>query len=162
MGKKPVLVIAGAGAGAGGAGLVLPGAAELWLGYVLSFAGALVLWTRRRSRELQPGARNVRLGGGGGRGSAYVAVNSVIINIAGCLGGLAAGVIAQGLRDWQWVAGGGVKTFSFYDVLFVLSGVLRLAAVAVFLPFLHEPTAGRIADCCGSWPAMSVGRSATR
>jgi hypothetical protein len=37
------------------------------------------------------------------------------------------------------VAGG--RAISFYDVLFALSGVLRLAAVAVFLPFIHEPTA---------------------
>ena len=29
-------------------------------------------------------------------GSSYVAMNSVIINIAGCLGGLSAGVIAKG------------------------------------------------------------------
>ena len=51
--------------------------------------------SRRRQRE--------------GGGSAYVAVNSVIINIAGCLGGLVAGLIAQGLKDWHWAPLVGAK-----------------------------------------------------
>jgi len=80
-------------------------------------------------------------GATGGGGSAYVAVNCVIVNIAGCLGGLAAGLIAQELQAWSWVPFAGAKAMSFYDVLFALSGVLRLAAVAIFLPFIHEPTA---------------------
>jgi MFS family permease len=79
-------------------------------------------------------------------GSAYVAVNSVIVNLAGCLGGLSAGLIAQGLSTWQWAPAAGIKHFSFYDVLFVLSAVLRLAAVAIFLPFMIEPAARPAAE----------------
>ena len=67
-------------------------------------------------------------------------------NIAGCLGGLTAGVIGQVLHDAQWSPPWGFKTFTFYDVLFVLSGALRLAAAILFLPFLHEPAAGRTLD----------------
>jgi hypothetical protein len=75
-------------------------------------------------------------------GSAYVAVNSVIINIAGCCGGLCAGVIAKLLKDWQLHIGMfGLGTVGFYEVLFALSGVLRLVAAAAFLPGLREPEA---------------------
>src|SRR5581483_4908048 len=75
-------------------------------------------------------------------GSGFAAVNSVIINIAGCLGGLASGVIAEQLRHWHWTPPAlGFKTFNFYDVLFALSGVLRLLAVVIFLPHIHEPAA---------------------
>jgi hypothetical protein len=77
--------------------------------------------------------------GGAGGGSAYVAINSVIINIAGCLGGLAAGVIAESLKNWGhfWL----FKTFRGYDILFAVSAVMRLLAVVVFLPFIHDATA---------------------
>ena len=34
-----------------------------------------------------------------------------------------------------------MKTFTSYDVLFLLSGVLRLAAVVIFLPHIKEPKA---------------------
>src|SRR5205814_8296471 len=75
-------------------------------------------------------------------GSNYVAVNSVIINIAGCLGGLSSGLIAQHLRDWHWnFAALGLHDVSFYEVLFGLSGILRLIAAVVFLPMIIEPTA---------------------
>jgi MFS family permease len=79
-------------------------------------------------------------------GSAYVAVNSVIINLAGCLGGLVAGLIAQALSTWDWAPVAGLKHFSFYDVLFALSAVLRLAAVGIFLPFIIEPAARPAAE----------------
>ena len=79
--------------------------------------------------------------GGASGATAYVAVNSVIINFAGCLGGIAAGLIAQGLGSWEWAPAAGLKHFTFYDVLFALSAVLRLAAVAIFLPFIVEPAA---------------------
>jgi len=69
-------------------------------------------------------------------------VNSVIINIAGCLGGIAAGTIGQAMQHWTWRIQG-FKTLTFYDVLFGLSGVLRLLAAAVFLPRMTEPAARR-------------------
>jgi hypothetical protein len=75
-------------------------------------------------------------------GSGYVAVNGVIINIAGCCGGLASGVIAQSLKGWSWDPHlFGMSPFSFFEILFLLSAVLRLVAVVCFLPFIQEPTA---------------------
>jgi hypothetical protein len=74
-------------------------------------------------------------------GSGYVAVNSVIINVAGCLGGLASGLIAERLKHWAWQPWAGGKVLTFYDVLFALSGAVRLAALVVLLPLIHEPSA---------------------
>ena len=77
-----------------------------------------------------------------GGGSNYVAVNSVIINIAGCLGGLSAGVIAQTLHNLHWNPHlPGLHDVGCYEILFALSGVLRLVAAVVFLPMIHEPAA---------------------
>jgi MFS family permease len=141
MGKKPVLALAGVGLVPVALGWCLLGPQNLWLAFVLA-AAHMVLWCgveiANFNLVLEMSGSAAAEGGGG---SAYVAVNSVIVNVAGCLGGLAAGLIAQGLQDWSWVPFAGAKAVSFYDVLFALSGVLRLAAVAIFLPFIHEPTA---------------------
>ena len=148
MGKKPVLALAGLGLVPVALGWCLVGPGDLWLGYLLA-AGQMVLWTGVDIANFNAvlemsGSADSPDGACGG--SAYVAVNSVIINFAGCLGGLAAGLIAEGLKHWQWTPVGGLKTFSFYDVLFALSGVMRLAAVAVFLPFIVEPAARPAAE----------------
>ena len=45
------------------------------------------------------------------------------------------------MKDWSWHPFASAKTFTSYDVLFVISGVLRLLSVAAFLPFLAEPGA---------------------
>jgi len=142
MGKKPVLALAGVGLVPVALGWCLLGPHNLWLAFVLA-AAHVVLWSGVEIAnfnlvlEMSGSAAAERQGGG----SAYVAVNTVIVNVAGCLGGIAAGLIAQGLKDWSWVPVAGAKAVSFYDVLFVLSGVLRFAAVAAFLPLVHEPTA---------------------
>ena len=141
MGKKPVLALAGLGLVPVGLGWCLLGPHNLWLAFVLA-AAHMVLWCGIEIANFNlvlemSGSDPAREGGG----SAYVAVNTVIVNVAGCLGGLAAGLIAQRLQDWSWAPLAAAKQLSYYDVLFVLSGVLRLAAVAVFLPFIHEPSA---------------------
>jgi MFS family permease len=141
MGKKPVLVVAALGLVPVGMGWCLVTESHPWLGYVMSAAGT-ALWTgvEMANFNLVLEMSSAHDGGKGG-GSSYVAVNSVIINIAGCLGGFAAGFISQGLAGWSWQPLTGMKAFTFYDVLFALSGFLRLVAVVVFLPFVHEPTA---------------------
>jgi MFS family permease len=141
MGKKPVLALAGLGMAPVALGWCLLGPHNLWLAFILA-AAHMVLWCGVEIANFNfvldmSGTADAN----GGGGSAYVAVNSVIVNVAGCLGGLVAGLIAQGLKDWTWTPFSGARTVSYYDVLFVLSGVLRFAAVAVFLPFLHEPSA---------------------
>jgi MFS family permease len=145
MGKKPVLAIASLGLVPVGLGWCFMGPGMHWLGYVLSIAGA-ALWTGVEVANLNfvlefSGSEDGE-GRSRGGGSAYVAVNSVIINIAGCLGGLCAGVIAKVLKDWHVHVGlFGLGTVGFYEVLFALSGVLRLVAAAAFLPGLREPRA---------------------
>lgn len=146
MGKRPVLAIAGLGLVPVGVGWIFVSPESPWLGYVLSAAGA-ALWAGVEtanfnfvlefsgSDESEAGER---------RGSNYVAVNAVIVNTAGCLGGLSAGVVATLLRDWRWEHGlPWLNTITFYEVLFLVSAGLRLASVAVFLPFVHEPRARR-------------------
>jgi len=45
----------------------------------------------------------------------------------------------ESLQDWEafWL----FKTFRGYDILFAVSAVMRLLAVVVFLPFIHDATA---------------------
>jgi MFS family permease len=143
MGKKPVLALAGLGLVPVALGWCLLGPSNLWLGFVLG-AAHMVLWSGidiANFNLVLEMSGSAPAGEDSGGGSAYVAVNSVIVNVAGCMGGLVAGLIAQGLKDWSWTLLAGSKPFTFYDVLFILSGVLRLAAVVAFLPFIHEPGA---------------------
>ncbi len=142
MGKRPLLIIAGLGLVPVGFGWCFVTPHLIWLGYLLSAAGA-ALWAGVEIGNFNIVLEMVSSDGNGGADqptkgrTAYVAVNGVIINIAGCLGGLSAGALAQWLRDWQFHTA--FKTFMSYDVLFALSAVLRLAAVVVFLPHIHEP-----------------------
>ncbi|HEV8607210.1 MAG TPA: MFS transporter [Tepidisphaeraceae bacterium] len=140
MGKKPLLVVASLGLVPIGIGWCLLTESTVWIGYILSAAGA-ALWAAVEIANFNivlEMSETPEQGGAGG-GSAYVAINSVIINIAGCLGGLAAGVIAESLKNWGhfWL----FKTFRGYDILFAVSAVMRLLAVVVFLPFIHDATA---------------------
>ena len=144
MGKKPVMAIASLGLVPVGLGWCFMGPGMAWLGYLLSALGA-ALWTGVEVANLNfvlefSGSRKEN--GEASAGSAYVAVNSVVINVAGCLGGLSAGLIATLLKDWQMqIALFGLHGVGFYEVLFALSGVLRLVAAAAFLPGLREPDA---------------------
>lgn len=139
MGKKPLLAIASLGLVPVGLGWCFMRRDTMWLGYLLS-AGGAALWTGFEVANLNLTLEMSASDGENGGGSAYVAVNSVIINIAGCLGGVVAGVIGQSLAGWTRVIPG-FKTVNFYDVLFALSGVLRLLAAVIFLPHIVEPTA---------------------
>ena len=139
MGKKPLLVVASIGLVPVGIGWCFVTPHLIWLAYILSALGA-ALWTGVEVANLNLVLETSGSGENGG-GSSYAAVNSVIINLAGGLGGLAAGVIAQTLSNWHWQPASGFKTFNFYDVLFAVGGVLRLVSVVAFVPFLYEPAA---------------------
>ena len=61
-------------------------------------------------------------------------------------GSLAAGGIAQSLRSWNLDLGAfgaalGLPPVTYFEVLFALSGFLRLVAAVIFLPHIHEPEA---------------------
>jgi len=139
MGKKPVLALSALGLVPVAIGWCLVSGGNVWLGYLLSMAGTM-LWqgvdVANWNLVMEMSGSN---GNGKTGGSAYAAVNAVIVNVAGMLGGLSAGVIAQSLEHWQWVTA--FKTFTYYDVLFAISAVFRLLAVVVFLPHIHEPAA---------------------
>jgi MFS family permease len=138
MGKKPVLAIASLGLVPVGFAWCFMGPGMQWLGYVLSIAGA-VLWTGVEVANLNFVLEFSGSEKGENGGSSYVAVNSVIINIAGCMGGLLSGVVAKVLKDWHWEpAIPGVASITFYEVLFVTSALLRLLAAGLFLPHLVE------------------------
>jgi MFS family permease len=144
MGKKPLLVVATLGLVPVGIGWCFVGGQSAWVGYVLASLGT-ALWTGVEVANLNlvmqmSGSADERDGKSGG-GTAYHAVNTVILNGAGFLGGLVWGGIAQGLKDWSWTPAVGWKTLTSFDVLFVASGLLRLVAVVVFLPHIHEPAA---------------------
>ena len=138
MGTKPVLTIAALGLIPMSFGWCWLTPNNPWLGYALSIAGT-ALWTgidiANFSFVLEISER--RAGGV----SAYFAVNSVMTNIAGCLGGLAAGLIAGTLGNTKWHVIGISKPCTFYDVLFAGSGAVRIATVVILLPLIHEPSA---------------------
>jgi MFS family permease len=145
MGKRPLLILASIGLVPVAIGwcFVMPG--RLWLGYVLSGLGA-ALWAGVEVANFNlvlesSGGPQAQPGGQGSGGSSFAAVNTVIINLAGCLGGLSAGVLAQMLGDWHCQPSASCKNLSFYDVLFLASAVLRLLAVVMLVPLIHEPAA---------------------
>jgi MFS family permease len=74
-----------------------------------------------------------------GGGSAYIAVHSVIVNTAGCMGGLFYGSVAEYLADWHAVAPV-LGRMTFYEALFAISAALRLLAIAPLL-LVKEPAA---------------------
>ena len=144
MGKKPILVLSALGLAPVGIAWCFVTADAIWFGYLVSIFGA-VLWLGVDAANLNlvlemSGSADERDGEEQG-GSAYIAVNSVIINIAGCVGGLASGAIAYWLKDWSWHPFPGGRAMTFFEVLFILSGLLRLLAVVIFLPHVREPKA---------------------
>jgi MFS family permease len=143
MGKRPLLIIASLGLVPIALGWCLVGAGNLWLGYAMTVLGT-AMWTgvdivnfnyviELSGSRAAPGTR--------AGGTAYHAVNSVILNTAAFAGGLAWGGLAQVLKDWHWTPIPGWKTFGNFDALFAASSVMRLAAVILFLPHIKEPTA---------------------
>lgn len=132
IGRKPVFMLAGLGLAPIGLGWVLLEPSNAWwLGFLLA-AASTALWTgidlANFDAQLEKSGAN------------YAAVNSVIINLCGCIGSLSAGFVAQALQHWSWQPMSGAKTFSYFDVLFALTAVVRLGAVLVFVPGMAGPS----------------------
>lgn len=144
MGKRPVLLIGGLGMVPVGLLWTLVTKETIWLGYVLAAAGG-IFWAgieiANTNIVMQWSGSADEENGNAKGGSGYCAINALVINVAGCIGGLTAGMLAQYLknRNWHWETS--FKTFTYFDVLFLLSGVMRLAAVVIFVPFIKEPAA---------------------
>jgi len=144
MGKKPLLILAGIGMVLPGLGWSLITPTSVWIGYAAALIGT-AFWTgieiANFNLVIELSGSDATHDGNAKGSSSYVAVNSIVINTAGLLGGLASGVIAQLLVHWHAHPRGAFKTFDYFDVLFAISALLRLAAVVIFLPNIHEPSA---------------------
>lgn len=69
--------------------------------------------------------------------TAVIAINSVVVAVAGTLSGLFGGAVAEWLGD-GWRATVGSQVLTYHGVLFICSGVLRAAAL-LWLIGLQEP-----------------------
>lgn len=145
IGRKPMLAISTLLLVPVGFGWSLMNFGHIWLGYVLAVAGAM-LWVAVEIANFNlvlemSGSDDT---GTAGRGSGYTSVNSVILAIAGTIGGLGAGWLMTGLREVQFTFGFTtlVRPFGNYEILFAASAAVRLLATVLFLPRLHEPHAG--------------------
>ncbi|MDB5324501.1 MAG: major facilitator superfamily protein [Phycisphaerales bacterium] len=151
-GKKPAMLIATLGLVPVGAGWILVESHHLWTAYVLAMIGS-VLWT---GVDVANFNLVIELSGtdpdGKSGGTAYTAVNSVIVNIAGCLGGLFFGTVAEKLQGQSWQAGL-AKPVTYYEIIFAVSAVLRLVAVFPMLKMKEpeaEPTLDALRFIAGS------------
>ncbi|MBC8109030.1 MAG: MFS transporter, partial [Anaerolineae bacterium] len=108
FGKRPVLAISALALVPVAFGWCLMNgsnhATALWIGYALAAAGA-ALWAGVEVANFNLVLEFSGSDEHGAPGTSYVAVNSVIINLAGCAGGLASGFVAQSLKNWAWDTG---------------------------------------------------------
>ncbi len=144
IGRKPMLALSALGLVPVGLGWSLMNFGWIWLGYVLAVAGAM-LWI---AVEIANFNLVLELSGSddtktSGRGSGYTSINSVVLAVAGAVGGLGAGWLMTGLRDVHFTLGftSLKRPFGNYEILFAASALVRLLATAIFLPRLHEPKA---------------------
>ena len=145
MGKKPAMAIGAAGMVPMIVGWIIVGhiPGGVWLGYALTMLGA-VSWaaveTANFNYVLEFAGRQKGAAKQPSAGSGYAAVNGVFVNIAGIVGGLLFGLVAKACVDVEYHAGQGGRAFGYFEILFAMSAVLRLASL-VWLPFLVEDRA---------------------
>ncbi|MEM7624334.1 MAG: MFS transporter [Planctomycetota bacterium] len=150
LGKKPVLLIAGGMFVFGPVGWLLVTPELIWPGYLLTCISPLA-WPGLEiaNFNFMLGMAETRKGQRGG--TAYVAVNSIVIGVGGALSGLMGGVIAgaiPGFRvewvlDVPWLMGfeaGAAVVVTYHGVLFLVSMGFRVAAL-IWASTLHEPRA---------------------
>jgi MFS family permease len=142
FGRRPLMAISSLGLVPVGLGWCLMNSGAIWLGFVLSAAGAM-LWAAVEIANLD---LILDLSGSSGtdgivRGPAYTAVNAVVLNISACIGGIGAGLLMDATRDIRFDVGiESLGTFGNFELLFLISALVRLLAVSVFLPLTREPT----------------------
>lgn len=145
VGRKPMLALSSLLLVPVGFGWALMNFGHIWLGYVLAVAGAM-LWVAVEIANFNlvlemSGSDDT---GTAGRGSGYTSVNSVILAVAGTLGGLGAGWLMTSLHHVEFTLGfeSLARPFGNYEILFAASAVIRLIATLTLLPRVHEPEAG--------------------
>lgn len=150
LGKKPVMLIAGTMFIFGPAGWLLVTPELIWPGYLLTLISPLCYpGLEIANFNFMLDLAETRKGQRGG--SAYVAVNSIIVGIGGAISGLLGAVIAGALPDFRvewvldvpWLMGfeaGAAVVITYHGVLFLLSMGFRVGAL-VWATTLHEPRA---------------------
>ena len=136
FGRRPVMIIAGVLMAHGGASWIFVTPHNWWFGY-LTVIVATAAWP-----AIEVGNFNILLSmadskAGTRSGTAYVAVNSIVVAVAGTLSGLFGGAVAEWIGpDWR----GAILGFplTYHGVLMIISGVLRLVAIGIFAR-VHEP-----------------------
>jgi len=137
LGCKPSMVIAGVLIVHGAAAWVLVTPDHLWLGFIIAMV-ATAAWPGVDLSNFNLLLRMSDSESGQRQGGAYVAVNSVVVSVAGVLSGLFGGLVAKLLGSWHGTIFGWPLTY--HGVLFLVSGGLRLAAL-LWLIGLEEPKA---------------------
>jgi len=137
LGCKPSMVIAGLLIVHGAAAWILVTPQHLWVGYLIAMI-ATAAWPGVDLSNFNLLLRMSASEEGQRQGSAYVAVNSVVMAVAGILSGLFGGVVANMMGDWRGTLLGWPLTY--HGVLFLISGGLRLASL-LWLIGLQEPEA---------------------
>ena len=132
FGRKPILLIAGLAIVPGAIGWIFI-SREHWLWGYLCVVISTAAWP-----AIETGNFNILLNlsdgaGGPASGSAYVAINSAAGAVAGVLSGLFGGLVAQLLGDWRTMIFG--YPLTYHGVLFIISSVLRLAALGWLIGF---------------------------
>ncbi len=137
FGSKPALIAAGLLVINGATGWVFI-TSENWVGGYLLVLLSVAAWP---GMDIAGFNLLLRMSESGTKhrssNTAVIAINSVVVAIAGTLSGLFGGTVAEWLgKDWRATVGGLVLTY--HGVLFIVSGVLRAAAL-VWLIGLKEP-----------------------
>lgn len=149
-GKKPILLITGFVTVWGAVGWMLINADRFWLGYTMillttmawpgmeiaNFNFTLDLAGSRKEHDEHPHAHQRETAG-----TAYVAVNSIVVALGGILSGLLAAAIAGRLEGWESdplpIVG---VALTYHGVLFIISTLLRGASL-IWAAQLEEPRA---------------------
>ena len=136
-GCKPTLLIAGLLVVPGAASWILVSPEHWWLGYC-GVLMSIVGWAGVELANF-----NLMLGLGASRkgqrqGSAYLAVNSVVVSTAGVISGLLGGTVAKLLEGWEGTILG--LPVTYHGVLFLISGGFRLLGL-LWLIGMQEPQA---------------------
>jgi MFS family permease len=139
LGCRPVLLIAGIFIVHGGASWIFVTKESWWIGYI----GALLAMMAWPGVELANLNILLRISQSRDdlhihRGSAFVAMHSLVVALGGTLSGLFGGAVAQVLRDWQGTIFGWPLTY--HGLLLLISAGLRAGSL-VWLIGMHEPQA---------------------
>lgn len=139
LGCRPTLIAAGLLIVHGGASWIFVRQESWWLGYAGSILATLA-WPGVELASLNMVLRlsAAREGIHTHRGSAYVAVNSVVVALGGICSGLFGGAVAEWLSEWKGSLFG--LPLTYHGVLLLISALLRAVSL-LFLIGLQEPQA---------------------